>query len=587
MEDSQAMGSDSDCKKAQEVLEVVDSQEDREHDSGLAESQDAASLPSQGIAKKGTMCWEDWAPEPSADHLAGGNNGDRRGTSDPGEQPNDPFKMKVKTDMSLKEGEKAKNIKNSCSQRKFHVIRSENVSADVMEKNSIKMGPASVEELLDWPQRLCHDLFGTEHSFSEMEWRWADNARFRAEKNLQSGLVLHTDYTGQMCAETAVKMTVKAMRITGSLRLHDDNVIIHAGCDCSPLCQSLMKSMECDQHIFEDVAVHVDAEARSQLERLRPPAYQEPAATPEEAERRKKEASESYGAQFRYLRDNRHKIFDEKKAFRTAYCLRHDDQCPTVWRPPLFDVEGVKKSKEYPLMWNMSGPMCVPYATFGKRLQEADPSMEPWHIWSHAMAASNYDLVTAENSDDMPPIFDEVMTHGSLSKPGDGAKWFVITLVLNSTDYGWPARRRRSWRTALNMDTMIWMGPRSHNDIMKHFNHFLRRSLELSADCFLVTPEAERTKHMEELARAQGNYAQSGRPLEMKQCLSRSSHALWKKAEDKYTQMTNMLAMLDPNVVPDCFVADFSQDIDKRDRSGSVLPALQRSSHIYSYTSNT
>ena len=573
--DSQAIGSGSDCQDAAE------------------RTQRTAHLPSQGIAKTGTMCWTDWESAgagSAGNHLAGGSSDDRSGSIDQGEQPS-AFKMKVKTDLSLKGDEKTKK---SCGHSKFHVIRSGNVSAEVMEKNGIKMGPTTVEELLDWPRRLCVDLFGSKHTNAELLWQWSEllcDARVRAERNLEPGLVLHTDYTGQMSAETAVKMTVKAMRITGSWALHEDKVILHAGCDFSPLCQSLMMSMDSDQHIFDNVSVHVGEETRSQLERLRPPTYQEAAPTQEEADRRKKEASEAHRKQFQHLRDNRHKIFDEKKAFRTAPCLRHHDQCPTVWRPSLHDVEGVKKSSEYPLMWNISGPMCVPFTTFGKRLQEADPSMEAWHIWSHAMAASNYDLVTAENSDEMPPIFDEVMTNGSLSLPGDGPKWFVVTLMLNSTDYGWPARRRRSWRTALNMDTMIWLGPRTHNDIMKHFNHFLRTSLELDADCFLVTPEEERRQQMEELAKAQGNYPQTGKPLEMKQCLSRSSHALWKKAGEKFKAMADMHAFEDPHLTemisPECFVADFSQDIEKRDRSGSVLPALQRSSQMYSYTSST
>ena len=80
-------------------------------------------------------------------------------------------------------------------------------------------------------------------------------------------------------------------------------------------------------------------------------------------------------------------------------------------------------------------------------------------------AMSEHDVVTIENSDLMPPLFDEIIATATADEQVErSTKWFVVTIFANTTDEGWAGRRRRSWRTGVNTDTMLWLGPRTRRE---------------------------------------------------------------------------------------------------------------------------
>jgi hypothetical protein len=141
---------------------------------------------------------------------------------------------------------------------------------------------------------------------------------------------------------------------------------------------------------------------------------------------------------------------------------------------------------------------------------------------------------------------------------------------------GWSVRRRRSWRTAVNQDTLLWLGPRDQRGIQKHFEHFVRRTVEVDADVFL-TPESSmlEEKFRAELARGQGNFAVDGACLPVQACVTPLTYQRLAAYTQKYMEMTPK---------PACFVADLSQNADHRSRCGSILPAACVSSTFYSVT---
>ena len=73
-----------------------------------------------------------------------------------------------------------------------------------------------------------------------------------------------------------------------------------------------------------------------------------------------------------------------------------------------------------------------------------------------------------------------------------------------SQDSGWPARRRRSWRTAVNLDTLVWLGPRDASDIQRHFESVYRQSMQTDGDIFLHISEEE---HRDYRCRRRGSRA--------------------------------------------------------------------------------
>jgi site-specific DNA-cytosine methylase len=232
-------------------------------------------------------------------------------------------------------------------------------------------------------------------------------------------------------------------------------------------------------------------------------------------------------------------------------------------------LEGVRLDQQ-PLKWNVSGPMCTPYSMMGDRKLGADPSMESWHTWSASVAASDHDLATCENSDEMP----EELFDGKMSMAGPHA-WFVVPLILNTTDMGWPSRRRRSWQTAFNEETMIWLGPRKPWEIQQHFMHFFRHTVELDGDVLLLSSEEEHMSYKQELAKKQGNFARLGEDLSPSACMTPVAFNRFKVYESYHKQRLSQTA----------YIADISQTVDAtRKRVGEILPAACTSSAFYSFT---
>ena len=96
-------------------------------------------------------------------------------------------------------------------------------------------------------------------------------------------------------------------------------------------------------------------------------------------------------------------------------------------------------------------------------------------------------------------------------------------------------RRRRSFRTAVNGETMLWLGPRDPASIDAHFRHYFKnRSVELDGDIFLQTGEEDYSRFMAEMAKAQGNYARAGECLGAKAGMTAIGYRRWKSYEAVY-----------------------------------------------------
>jgi hypothetical protein len=142
-------------------------------------------------------------------------------------------------------------------------------------------------------------------------------------------------------------------------------------------------------------------------------------------------------------------------------------------------------------------------------------------------------------------------------------------------DMGWPSRRRRLWRTALNQDTMIWLGPRKREEIQQHFLHFFRHTVELDGDALLVASDVEHMAYKSELAKKQGNFARSGEDLSPSACMTPVAFERFKVYDGMHKARKLQTG----------YIADISQTVDaSRKRVGEILPAACTSSFFYSYT---
>ena len=117
----------------------------------------------------------------------------------------------------------------------------------------MKQGPTTLEELMEWPRRLCQDIW--DGSDGEMR-------RARAAANLAAGLVLGSGYSGELCAETAIRMQCKGM-LSHGVNVPLNFIFSYSACDVAPECRRLLlQSRHPPLHCFPDVLGYVSLRDR-------------------------------------------------------------------------------------------------------------------------------------------------------------------------------------------------------------------------------------------------------------------------------------------------------------------------------------
>jgi hypothetical protein len=267
---------------------------------------------------------------------------------------------------------------------------------------------------MDWPLRQCVDMWG---EFSD-----GSILRARAESMLAHGLALHSDFSGQLCAESGIRAQLRGMKLYGA-PVAEDGLLSYSACERSETYRGLIKSARHPPlHLFSDVLHHLPGDLREKVISLRPPK-REKCSTPYQRQKALSLASEAHRAQSQLIHEHAPTAFPHDRA---AHCEMHDDCCPMLWSPA-----NDMPRHEQPLSWNVSGPMCDPYSRMGSRTKSAHPSVESWHAWSESIAVGPHDLVTCENSDMMPlaEFSNKMSARGPL-----GAKWFMVPLILSTQD---------------------------------------------------------------------------------------------------------------------------------------------------------
>ena len=295
---------------------------------------------------------------------------------------------------------------------RWKVFRKSQLGSKAMLSLGVKEGPTTLEELLEWPTRHCEDLWSGPSG---------ELMKTRAESVLKCGLILHSDYSGQMCAETGVRMQVQGMIQSGAC-VQEDHVISWSTCDFQKLCQRVMlNASHKPRHLFGNILDQIPEHDAEHLKSLRPPRYTTKPTSQKEQESRNVEAARAYEQQRKYLMASRMRIFD---VGRRAHCLLHGGLCKVAWQ------QGDIPIKNRPVTWNISGAVCKPWCPGGSRKMLGDPATEAWNVWSIGVASSALDLITLENSDLMPAhIFTDV-----LSECSPIGKWFLVPLKLSSTE---------------------------------------------------------------------------------------------------------------------------------------------------------
>lgn len=248
-----------------------------------------------------------------------------------------------------------------------------------------------MNDLAMWPDRLV-----------ERFHQGAPDKRQVFEKFVSDGLVVHTDFSGRLGPEVAVRMLQQSWAEAGvSMPLY-----FWSGCDILQVSHTIMLQ-DTVGHVFNGLLSKMPAAHQDEIKARRP------AEGSDLATRRV-----AYEGMKSYLSENILQCFP---LGATGFCLKHRRQCPVSWPGDLESLKslpggGTGGSSSVavddadgpcvgvdPLKLGMAGPMCTPWCNSGHHEGLSDPATEPWHLFSHAMEAEQYDAILIENS----PLFPE------------------------------------------------------------------------------------------------------------------------------------------------------------------------------------
>ena len=104
-----------------------------------------------------------------------------------------------------------------------------------LQASNCKFGYASVDETKRWPIIVAKDVF-VQHPSAALYRR-------RAESNVGMGVMMHSDYTGQLCQETGMRLAAQGTSKV-SMCISGRDIVSWAACDGSPLSQAVIKQAQ-------------------------------------------------------------------------------------------------------------------------------------------------------------------------------------------------------------------------------------------------------------------------------------------------------------------------------------------------------
>ena len=128
--------------------------------------------------------------------------------------------------------------------------------------------------------------------------------------------------------------------------------------------------------------------------------------------------------------------------------------------------------------------------------------MKTYAVWAMGIDSDNTDFVFHENASNFDRSLNEMTWPSSFKK--------VRVLACPST-FGWPFRRLRALEAGVNLETHIWVGPATDEEIGNDFARlFYREAGTVTANDFLIAPQDEILKELRYRASKRGIYFPDG-----------------------------------------------------------------------------
>lgn len=224
------------------------------------------------------------------------------------------------------------------------------------------------------------------------------------------------------------------------------------------------------------------------------------------------------------------------------------------------------------LVINDAGNCCQGWSSEGSRGRHAHHSQHALLVW-----VSQRRELAKRNEEDMffqecTPQFD---IEGCLRTPLSSTHE-IIDVVTGPECHGWPCSRPRRLGAGLNLNTLVWVGPKGQDEIQACFDEIFERSCQLTGCMFLQSPSAESQQWFADRMKQRGNYAVDAHaaPARFKggKCLGKVLSSGQFQRYSKYKKQKDALMALD---------GTFFCDVDHWPDSpgptpGPLLPTLLR-----------
>lgn len=355
-------------------------------------------------------------------------------------------------------------------------------------------GPASAEELFEWPLWMARGLAGME---GDLE------VTLRLHANLLSTLVWTTDYSGIDCVREGAELGLR-----GLTELHGWSwegatpMMFLRSCDIGEvqtgaLCrfaELVDNNRSCH---FRDLADRLPELAQEFLV----------AAAPDpKAPLAQRKAANQHISQ--WLRSNRAWLFPEDAV---CACAIHKQDCPVL--PPLLSASQWPQAAANSFMAdlqarpmdelkgmiriNTAGVTCVGWSQEGLSAGMGHESEVPHAIWLceriEAFARQQEDIVFVECTPRYPAQERLIAAFGEEA--------VVISVKTGPECFGWPARRPRVLAAVVNKRTMQWHGPPDLISLEQDFAARFYKGMRLPGSALFVSTEAERANTYVRLAK--------------------------------------------------------------------------------------
>lgn len=359
-------------------------------------------------------------------------------------------------------------------------------------------GPASVDELKEWPSALARALCGDSQDVEMM---------LRLETNLNRGTVWYTDYSGVDCVREAARLGLEGLKRQYGWDFSNgpDPLLFIRTCDKDRNKNELC--CEASRVLDGGKACHFG----DLISRLPQWAQDYTAASTPEEDASVNDKRAAHAAYNKWIQDNRLLLYPPQAK---CYCKVHEKMCQVL---PTFDrnsqgvhqsagcVSHIEQLSSAPpssrIRINAAGVTCVGWSSEGHGAGTGHASEVPHAVWLGERK------VAMENGFEDVAFVECTPRYPASDKLGSAlGKDALIIEVMTGPEYmGWPVKRKRVLCAVLCARTVEWMGPPTAELIQQDFDRRFGRSVALTGEDLFQASVDERHNEYAVLARKARN----------------------------------------------------------------------------------